>query len=102
MKPNDPQYSDEATGLPPLADLDQNNAILLRAWHVTEGVASVHGNQTQAMRTLHVRGLVRGDGPADIEWGQVFVSVPVELVMEVAADLVKGSTQDLETGDGGE
>jgi hypothetical protein len=91
----DPRVSDEVTGLPSLLEIDEQDTMLLAAWSASIGVATspVTGDVV-AVRFLHCRGLVRGaDGTP--EWGQVFVAVPVEHALDVAAALAKGSVDDL-------
>jgi len=89
------ECSDENTGLVPLNQLDPQHSILLTGWDVTEGVVQVHGEETEAVRTLHVGGLVQGDQPGQVEWAQFFVSVPVNSLLDVSADLAKGSVDTL-------
>lgn len=98
MKPeNNPQISDETTGLRPLEELDPPASILLLGWYVSEGVVALPANQgTVAVRHLHVRGLVQGDKPGEVEWAQFFVSVPVEHALDVSADLAKGTTESFD------
>src|SRR3954447_4257272 len=94
----DARLSDEATGLPPLSDIEDATTILLLAWDASVGVArSPWTDETQPVRYLHVRGLAQGaEGPSDVpDWVQVFVAVPVEHALDVAADLAKGSTESL-------
>lgn len=96
----DPRVSDEATGLPPLEEVDPADSILCMAWHASEGIAASPATREPiAVRYLSVRGLVRADrGPDDphaVEWGQIHIAVPVEAAVDVAAALAKGTTEDL-------
>lgn len=94
----DPRVTDQATGLPPLEQVDPGDTILLAAYAASEGVAmSPASGQAIPVRYLSVRGLIRGDAddPRSAEWGQIHVAVPVEHVMDVCASLAKGSTEDL-------
>lgn len=90
--------SDDATGLPPLDDVEPAAAILVLAWAASEGVAtSPYDGATQAVRYLSVRGLVRsapGDDPSAVEWAQVHLAVPVEAAVDVAASLASGGWVD--------
>lgn len=92
---DDPRVSDEATGLPPLEEVEDDLAMLVVAWYASEGVAaSPLTNEPQAVRYLHARGLVTGkDGTP--EWAQVYLAVPVEASVELAAALAKGTTEQL-------
>lgn len=95
MKQTHRECSDEKTGLNPLLQLDPRSSILLTGWDVSEGVVQVHGDETEPVRTLHVRGQVQGDEPGQVEWAQFFISVPVNYVLDVSADLAKGSVDPL-------
>jgi len=97
---SDPRLSDEATGLTPLEQVEDDKALLVLAWHTSEGIAmsqwrnvSGFGGTAQPVKFLHVRGLVRGEpGGPDVEWAQAYLAIPSEVAMELAAALVKGTT----------
>lgn len=93
----DQAASDEATGLPPLEMVEPELAIYVMAWEAVAGVvATPTAPEPVAVRYLNVRGLVRGrQGPASMEWAQVYLAVPVEHALEVAAALAKGTTEEL-------
>lgn len=93
----DPRLSDEATGLPPLAQVEDERALFVLDWYTSEGIVlSGFTNETKAVKFLHARGLVRGErGGAEVEWAQAYIAIPTEVVMELAADLVKGTTEPL-------
>lgn len=96
---NDPRTSDEATGLPPLENVENELAILALVWTASEGVvASPLTEEPQAVRYLHVRGIVAGDGGPDDTpvWAQAHIAVPFDVAMEMAAALAKGTTEQLE------
>lgn len=93
----DPRLSDAATGLPPLEDVDPNDALLVLAWSASVGVAtSPATSETVPVRYLSVRGLVRGrpDDPQSAEWAQFHLAVPVEHAVDVAAALASGGQLD--------
>lgn len=99
MNHDDPRLTDEATGLPPLEDLQHEYTIVALAWTASVGVAmSPLDPEPVAVRYLHLRGLVSGEGgpPDNPVWGQVFVAVPVDAALEVAAALAKGTTEQLD------
>jgi hypothetical protein len=58
----DPRVSDEATGLPPLEELGDDETLVVLAWSSGEGLASnpLAGDVPVAVRYLHLRGLARG------------------------------------------
>lgn len=90
---DDPRTSDEATGLPPLEDIDGEVTVVVLAWAGGEGVAAMTADgkvgDTTAVRYLHCRGLIEG-GPTGVEWTQVHLAVPIEHAMDVAATLAAG------------
>jgi hypothetical protein len=87
----DPRVSDEATGLPPLEELNDDETILVVAWASGSGVAqSPMAEETVPCRYLHLRGVAQGpDGP---EWAQIHIAVPVEHAVDVAAALAAGGS----------
>lgn len=93
----DPRVSDEATGLPPLENVDPDNALLVCAWVGSVGVAMMPGqDDTIAVRYLSVRGITRGKpgDPHSAEWAQFHIAVPVEHAVDVAAALASGGAFD--------
>lgn len=97
--PDDPRTSDEATGLPPLEELEPATTLVVLAWDVSEGiVANTHKGETRdggvPVRYLHCRGLITG-GPSGIEWAQIHLAVPADEALDVAAALAKGTTGEL-------
>lgn len=98
MTEQDPRVSDEATGLPPLEEVEIDAALLVLAWSGGTGaVVSPHSAESVPVRWLHVRGLVReGDGsdPTKVEWAQLHLAVPVEHAVDVAATLASGGAFD--------
>lgn len=96
MSPDDdPRLTDEATGLPPLEQVEADHALLVVAWTASAGVAtSPLTGAAVPVRFLSVRGLSNGPGGRP-EWAQVHLAVPVEHAVDVAAALAKGSTEDL-------
>jgi hypothetical protein len=92
---SDPRLSDEATGLPPLEQVEEDRAVFVLEWDTSEGiVASGFHEETKPVKFLHVRGLVRGEpGGPDVEWAQAYIAISTDIVMDLAADLVKGTTE---------
>lgn len=90
----DDRTSDEATGLPPLEELESETTLVVLAWAGSEGIAAhTVGGETvdggAPVRYLHVRGLIVG-GPSGVEWAQIHLAVPVEHAVDVAACLATG------------
>lgn len=84
------ELSDEATGLPPLEEVEEEDAILVLAWATTEGVvASPTAVEPAAVRYLSVRGLIVGEKGLP-QWAQVHLAVPIEIAVDVAAALAMG------------
>lgn len=93
---DDARLSDEATGLPPLEDLDGESTMLVMAWNASEGIAmSPLSHATEPVRFLHLRGLSLAPEDGKPEWVQVHIAVPVEVCLDVAAALAKGTTTEL-------
>lgn len=93
---DDPRLSDEATGLPPLGVVDPTNTCIGLAWDASEGlVYNPHTDQSIPVRYLHVRGLYNEDD-GKVMWGQCFIAVPVDVALEVAAALAKGTMTNLD------
>lgn len=93
----DPRVSDEATGLPPLEQVDPDDTMLVCSWVGSVGVAMVPGrDETIAVRYLSVRGITRGTpgDPHSAEWAQFHLAVPVEHAVDVAAALASGGQFD--------
>lgn len=90
---DDPRVSDEATGLPPLGDLEDDTTLVVLAWDASEGLAATSSGSV-AVRYLHLRGVMQG-GPSGAEWAQIHVAVPVEHALDIAAALAKGTTTEL-------
>lgn len=95
--PVDPRVSDEATGLPPLEELGDDETLVVLAWSSGEGL--VHNplaDVSVAVRFLHLRGLANNsDRPGVVaEWAQTHIAVPVEVALDVAADLARGAPAD--------
>lgn len=99
MNDGDDRLSDEATGLPPLEQLEPSDAVLLLAWDASVGiVVSPFTNEDLPVRVLHVRGLSQGlgtEGEKSPDWVQCFICVPTIHAVDVAAALAKGSTEEL-------
>lgn len=94
---DDPRVSDEATGLPPLDQVDPDDTLLVCAWVGGTGVAtSPATSETIPVRYLSLRGLTRGRAgdPHSAEWAQFHVAVPVEHAVDVAAALAAGGMLD--------
>lgn len=93
MGMNDPRHSDEATGLPPIDEIEAETTLVVLAWAGSEGIAArTSGGEIEAdtaVRYLHVRGLIVG-GPTGVEWAQIHIAVPVEHAVDVAACLATG------------
>lgn len=94
----DRRTSDEATGLPPLEEVDPDSALLVLAWSASIGVVAIPDEDAPvAVRYLSLRGLTRstpGD-PTKVEWAQFHIAVPVEHAMDVAAALASGGMFDV-------
>jgi hypothetical protein len=88
----DPRVSDEATGLPPLEELGNDPVMLVLAWATGNGIASNDFTDSEEpCRFLHLRGLVVSETAGySAEWAQIHFAIPVEAVMDLAADLVRG------------
>lgn len=85
---SDPRVSDEATGLPPLDEVEPEIALLGMAWAVTEGIVqSPVTEETVAVRYLSVRGLVHGPDGGPVEWNQVHIAVPAEALGDLVRSL---------------
>jgi len=99
MSDDDPRLSDEATGLPPLEEIEDASTLLVLAYAAGEGVVlSPVTGKVEPCRYLHLRGIAASpDVHNGVEWGQLHLAVPVEECMSVAAALAKGSTEDLST-----
>lgn len=97
MKPDgDPRVSDEATGLPPLEDIENDITLVVLAWAGSEGIAAYTADGVAvdggtAVRYLHLRGLIEG-GESGVEWAQIHIAVPVEHAVDVAACLASGGS----------
>lgn len=85
----DPRLSDEATGLPPLDEVDGANAMLVLAWVTSDGLASL-AREGEPVRYLSARGLTQAADGA-VEWAQAHLAVPTAVAMDVAADLGAGA-----------
>ncbi len=84
--PQDPRLSDEATGLPPLHEVEPEIALLGMAWVVTEGIVqSPFTGETTAVRYLSVRGLAQPEGQP--EWHQAHIAIPAEAIPGLIAAL---------------
>jgi hypothetical protein len=89
----DDRLTDTATGLPPLEDVDPNNALLVFSWIGSHGISTVPGtNETIPVRFLSVRGIARGedDNPMSPIWSQIHLAVPTMAAVDVAATLATG------------
>lgn len=85
--------SDAGTGLPPMAEVDQDSTLLVLAWHAQVGVVAVPDEDAPVpVRYLTLRGLTRSTPGDDskVEWAQFTVAVPVDQAMDVAAALASG------------
>lgn len=95
---DDPRTSDEATGLPPLEELGDDEVLLVTTWVAGTGVArSPVTGELVVVRYLHVRGLAHSDETdpgSQPEWAQVHLAVPVEHAVDVAAALASGGMLD--------
>lgn len=89
------ETSDEATGLPPLADVESEVTLLVLAWTASEGVVQTPDDKIVAVRYLSVRGLMTSGDPTDVAWAQCHLAVPVKDALNVAAALAKGTTEEL-------
>lgn len=99
----DPRLSDAATGLPPIEELGTDPVMLVLGWATGSGIAANDFTQSdEPCRYLHLRGLVEGadgpDGPPD--WAQIHLAIPVSVVLDLAADLAKGSTESFGSSEG--
>jgi hypothetical protein len=93
---DDPRTSDEATGLPPLEEVEAESSLVVCSWTTGSGLVENPGiGEPVPVRWLHVRGLINNDDNSGVQWGQLHVAVPVDAVMDLAADLVKGTTEPL-------
>jgi hypothetical protein len=93
----DPRVSDEATGLPPLEELGDDETLVVLARSSGEGLASnpLAGDVPVAVRYLHLRGLANAELLAGtIQWAQVHIAVPVDDALDLAADLARGAPDD--------
>jgi hypothetical protein len=96
---DDPRVSDEATGLPPLEEVETQSSLVVCAWDAGSGIAGHPGmGDPIPVRWLHVRGLVNTDDDDGVQWGQLHIAVPVEHALDVAAALAKGTTEELGGG----
>lgn len=98
----DPRLSDEATGLPPLEELGDDPVVLVLAWATGDGIAANDFTKSdEPCRYLHVRGLIKSETPGyAAEWTQAHFAIPTAAVMDLAADLVKGSAEQLGESEG--
>lgn len=87
---DDDRLTDEATGLPPLDELGDDEVLVVLAWASGEGLAQLPDSPTPlAVRYLHARGLAKApDGT--VEWVQVHLAVPMDHAMDVAVALGGG------------
>lgn len=86
----DPRVSDEATGLPPLEELNEDEVMIVAAWASGEGVVQTPlAVEPIAVRYLHLRGLALSDDGTP-EWVQAHVAVPVDHAIDVAVALGGG------------
>lgn len=94
-EPDDPRTSDEATGLPPLEEVEPQSSLVVLAWTSGTGVVANPGlGDAVPVRWLHVRGLINTDGDDGVQWGQLHIAVPVEHAVDVAAALASGGMFD--------
>lgn len=104
----DPRLTDTATGLPPLEELGDDEVLVVLAWSSGEGIATNPlagrgADGTVAVRYLHMRGLANSElADGRVEWAQAHIAVPVDVCLDVAADLARGApaddTLDVEVG----
>lgn len=92
--------SDEATGLPPLEELGDDETLIVLAWVGGTGIVqSPHSTEDIPVRYLHARGLAvpteaeKAQG-AEATWVQVHLAVPVDHAVDVAAALASGGMLD--------
>lgn len=95
------EATDEATGLPPLAEVDEMMTLVVVDYTAQEGL--VGGSLIDPpvpARYLSLRGLMLPPPDAGhnhpAEWYQVHVAVPVDIALDVAAALAKGTTESLD------
>lgn len=71
--------SDEATGLPPLSEIDADDSIFVVAWQLgSEGLVNLESEAPVPVRYLSLRGVVKTDDGA--EYSQVHIAFPHNLV----------------------
>lgn len=92
--PEDFRVSDEATGLPPLEEIGDDETLFVCAWAGGDGLVHFPEGDNIAVRYLHLRGLTSDPGEPPV-WAQIHIAVPVEYCLDVAATLAKGTTETL-------
>lgn len=91
----DPRTSDEATGLPPLEEVEAESSLVVLAWTSGVGVVANPGiGEPTPVRWLHLRGLINNENGDGVQWGQLHIAVPVEHAVDVAAALAAGGVFD--------
>lgn len=81
--------SDEATGLPPLQQVEVEGSILALNWVFgVEGLVSVVDESDLPVRYLSVRGLIISD-EGTAQWGQVHVAVPHDALRPMCEGILK-------------
>jgi len=80
--------SDEATGLPPLGELNEagvpaDGELLLLKGATSQGLVMLHDNAPIPVRYIHVRGLTPGGKPGNVDWAQVSIAIPEHLVPQI-------------------
>lgn len=99
MPDDDPRVSDEATGLPPLHEVENESSLVVAAWDAGTGMVAHPGlGEPIPVRWLHVRGLVTNEDGDGVQWAQLHIAVPVEHALDVAAALAKGTPEELGGG----
>lgn len=84
---SDPRLSDEATGLPPLDELNDDPSVLALLWATGEGLGGTPANPHPVIY-LHVRGLsTNPDDPTGVDWVQAHIAFPRDAVADVISVL---------------
>lgn len=82
--------SDESTGLPALGNIeDERTAALVVKGNSSEGLVMLHESEPIPVRYLHCRVLMQGTQGAPVDWGQVSLAIPQQLVPEIVRRLTE-------------
>jgi hypothetical protein len=82
--------SDEATGLPPLDELGDDETMVVLAFASGEGIVARPDGESVSCKYLHARGLATDPEGGPTMWVQVHLAIPDEIAMEVAVAIMGG------------